>query len=106
MAVPSTPLFGNPTRVTQSVAIKASPGKIWALQLEGGSAASSMDIYNDIDSANGDILIGITAPCVIANNSEQSTVFISYVEVGGIDLSVGMYAELAGTNAIGYVWFS
>ena len=106
MAVPSTPLFGNPTRVTQPVAIKASPGKIWALALEGGTAASSMDIYNDIDSAHGDILIGITAPFTDDDASAQSTVFISFLEVGGVDFSVGMWAELAGSNAIGYVWFS
>lgn len=106
MAVPSVPLFGNPTRVAGSVAIKASPGKIWALALEGGTTASSMDIYNDIDSAHGDILIGITAPFTDSDASSQSTVFISFLEVGGVDFSVGMYASLGGTSAVGYVWFS
>lgn len=106
MAIPSTPLFGNPTRVATSVAIKASPGKIWGLSLEGGSTASSMDIYNHASSASDDILIGITAPFTDADASAQSTVFVSFLEVGGIDFSVGMYAEIAGTNAVGYVWFS
>ena len=106
MAVPSTPLFGNPTRVTQSVAIKASPGKIWAVQLDGGTDASSLLFYNDIDSAHGTVLYSIVAPCVVANNSEASSVCVSWLELGGIDASVGMWAELTGTAAIGYVWFS
>ena len=106
MAVPSVPIFGNPTRVASSVAIKAAPGKIWALALEGGTTASSMDIYNHASSASDDILIGITAPFTDDDASAQSTVFVSFLEVGGINFSVGMYAELAGTNAIGYVWWS
>lgn len=106
MSVPSVPLFGNPTRVTTPVAIKAAPGKIWAILLEGGAAASSVDIYNDIDSANGDILIGLTAPFTGSNASSQSSVFLNLLDLGGIDFSTGMWAELAGTNAIAYVWFS
>jgi hypothetical protein len=105
MAVPSTPLFGNPTRVTQPVAIKASPGKIWAIQLDGGSAASSLILYNDIDSAHGTVLWSVVAPCITSTASEASSVFINLLDLGGIDASVGIYAELAGTNAIAYVWW-
>ena len=106
MAVPSVPLFGNPTRVTTSIAIKASQGKIWALSLEGGTTASSIDIYNHASSASGSVLIGITAPFTDDGASAQSTVFVSFLELGGIDFSTGMYAELAGSAAISYVWFS
>jgi len=106
MAIPSVPLFGNPTRVASSVAIKAAPGKIWALMLEGGTTASSIDIHNDIDSAGGTAVIGITAPFTDVNASCQSTVFVSFLSIGGFDASTGMYAEIAGTGAVGYVWFS
>ena len=106
MAIPSTPIFGNPTRVASSVAIKAAPGKIWAILVEGGSTASSVDIYNDIDSAHGDILIGLTAPFTNATSSSQSSVFLNLLDLGGVDFSIGMYAELAGTGAIAYIWYS
>ncbi len=106
MGVPSVPLFGNPTRVTTGVAIKASPGKIWAVQLDGGTDASSLIFYNDIDSANGTVLYSIVAPCVVSTNSEASSVFVSLLELGGIDASIGIWCELAGTAAIGYVWYS
>ena len=107
MAIPSVPLFGNPKRVTTSSAVvKASSGKIWALELEGGSTASSMDIYNHASSASGSVLIGITAPFTDTDASSQSTVFVSFLELGGIDFDTGMYAEIAGTGVVGYVWWS
>ena len=106
MAIPSTPIFGNPKRVTADAVVKASPGKIWALMLQGGTDASSMEIHNDVDSAGGTQLIGITAPCVTATGSEANTTFISFVELGGIDFSVGMYVDWTGTAAVGYIWFS
>ena len=105
MAVPSTPLFGNPTRVTTSVAIKASPGKLWAVQLEGGTAASSLDFKN-ATTDTGTVLFGVTAPFTDDDASAQSTVFIDLTPLGGIDFATGIYAKLTGANAIGYVWFS
>lgn len=106
MAVPSTPLFGNPTRVTADVAIKASAGKIWALMLEGGTDASSMDFHDHASSATGDVVIGITAPCTTATTSGQDTAFVSFVDLGGIEFSTGIYCNWTGTAAVGYVWFS
>ena len=105
MAVPSTPLFGNPTRVTADAAIKASPGKIWALMMEGGTDASSMDFHDDTDGTDGDPVIGITAPCTTDTTSGQSTVFVSFVELGGIDFAAGIYCNWTGSAAVGYVWF-
>ena len=106
MAVPSVPIFGNPKRIHQGAIVKGSPGKIWALSLEGGTDASSLDIHNDIDSAGGTAIIGITAPFTDDDASAQSTVFVSFLELGGVDFSTGMYAEIAGSTAIGWVWFS
>jgi hypothetical protein len=112
MAIPSTPLFGNPTRVTDDDAIKASPGKLWAVMLEGGVGASSLDFFNHAESAQGlTAIFGITAPFTNATASSQSTVFISFVKLGGIDFSTGIWCEHTGVDdnggsAIGYVWFS
>ncbi len=106
MAVPSVPLFGNPTRVSGSVAIKASPGKLWFVQLDGGTAASSVNFHNDIDSAGGTALYSVVAPFTAATSSAQGTVPVNLIPVGGIDFSTGIWAELAGTGAIAYVWFS
>ena len=105
MAVPGAMFFGLPTRVTASVQIKATKGKIWAIQIEGGTSASSIDIKNAATDT-GDILIGATAPFTDTDASSQSSVFLSYVGVGGIDFSTAMYAVLAGTGAIAYVWFT
>ena len=105
MAVPSTPLFGNPTRVTGDVAIKASPGKLWAVMLEGGSTASSLDFLDQL-TLTGTATFGVTAPFTDVNGSSQSTVFISFVKLGGIDFATGIYCDWTGTGAVGYVWFS
>lgn len=106
MAVPSTPLFGNPTKVTGDAIIKGSPGKLWAVQLNGGTDASSMLFHNDVDSAGGTDLYSIVAPSKVANNSEQNTAFVSLVELGGIDFDTGIYVDWTGTAAVGWVWFS
>jgi hypothetical protein len=106
MAVPSVPLFGNPTRITGDGIIKGSPGKIWALALEGGSDASSMDFFNDVDSADGDLLIGITAPFTDSDASAQSSVFVNFLELGGIVFDTGIYVDWTGTGAVGYIWFT
>ena len=105
MAIPSTPLFGNPTRVTADVAIKASPGKLWAVMVEGGteSDGTSIDFYDDIDDASGSIIFGVSAPVV---GKGQSTVFIDLTPLGGIDFAAGIWANWQGSGCVAYVWFS
>lgn len=106
MAIPSTPLVGNPTRVTADVAIKASAGKIWAVQLDGGTDASSLVFHNHASSATGDPLYSVKAPCVTATASEAGSVFVDLTPLGGIAFSTGIYCNWTGTAAVGYVWFS
>lgn len=106
MAVPSTTLFGNPTRLAAAAAVKASSGRLWAVLLEGGTAASSIDFHNHATEASGTALMGITAPFTDADASAASTVFVSFVELGGIEFSTGIYGNLAGTGAVAYVWYS
>ena len=105
MAVPSTPLFGNPTRVTADVAIKASAGKLWGVMIEGGteSDGTSIDFYNHAESATGSIVFGVSAPVV---GKGQSTVIINLIPFGGIDFSTGIWADWQGTGCVAYVWFS
>ena len=105
MAVPSTPLFGNPTRVTADVAIKAAPGKLWAIMLVGGTAPCDMKFYNHASSGTGDEVIEINAGHYITEKHTQSTTFISFVELGGIDFSTGIYVDWTGIAAVGYVWW-
>ena len=106
MAVPSVPLFGNPTRVTADVAIKASPGKLWAMMLVGASAANAMAFHNHASSATGDPIMDIVAPFTDEDGSAASVVFVSFLELGGIDFSTGIFVNWTGAGAIGYVWFS
>jgi hypothetical protein len=106
MTKPSMPLYGNPIRVTADVAINAAPGTLWAVQLEGGTAASSMDFHDDIDSAGGTAIYGVTAPFTHSTSSSQSTVFIDLTNMGGLRFATGCYVNIEGTGAIGYVWFA
>ena len=107
MAIPSVPLFGNPTRITADVAIKASAGKLWGVLLEGGTTASSIDFFDHATSASGlTAIFGVTAPCVTATNSEASSVFIDLTPFGGLDFALGIWADWTGDGAVGYVWFS
>lgn len=99
-----TALFGNPVRLSSAAAIKAVPGKVWAILLEGGSDAASIDITNDADGS-GTPIIGVTAPFTDADASAAGTVFVSFVELGGLVFSSKIYGKLAGTGAIAYVWY-
>ena len=104
MAVKGTALYGKPTRVTADVQISAVPGRLMAVQLEGGTDASSLDFHDALTLA-GTAIYGVTAPCVTANGSEQGTVFIDLSELGGIPFATGCYCDWTGTAAVGYVWF-
>ena len=106
MAIPSAPLFGNPTVVTEDVAIKASPGKIWAVLLAGGTTDSYIKFYDHISEASGTNVLSVVAPCTTETASGRSTVFVSFVELGGIDCAAGIWADWNGTGCVGHVWFS
>jgi len=96
---------GLPQRITADAVVKAAAGRIWAIQLNGGTDASSLAFHNHVSSATGTQLIDIVAPCVTATGSEANSTFISYLEVGGIPFSTGIFVDWTGTSAVGYVWF-
>ncbi len=103
MAVPSVPL-GNPTRVHQDAIISANPGRLIAVQLNGGTDVSSLLFHNHASSATGTELYSIVAPCVTSTASEASSVPVILPDEG-ILFDVGCYVNWTGTAAIGWVWF-
>jgi hypothetical protein len=103
MAVSSISL-PNPTKVTQDAIISATPGVLVAIQLNGGSTASSMLFHNHASSAGGTELYSIVAPCVTGGASEASSVPILLPDEG-IEFDVGCYVDWTGTAAVGWVWF-
>jgi len=106
MSVASTPLF-KLTRITADAVIKDAPGKIWAIQLDGGTDDSSLVFHNDVDDASDNTeVISIVAPCTTETTSGRSSVFIDYTSLGGIAFDTGIYVNWTGTAAVGYVWTS
>jgi len=103
MAVSSIKL-GNPTKVTGDAIIAGRPGVLVAVQLNGGTDASSMLFHNDIDSAGGTDLYSIVAPCKTATASEASSVYVLLPDEG-ILFDTGCYVDWTGTAAVGWVWF-
>ena len=104
--VPGLSRYGVPQRITADAVVKASPGTLMAVQLDGGTDASSMIFHNDVDDASGTPLYSVVAPSKVANNSEQSSVFIDLQNLGGIHFDTGCFVNWTGTAAVGYVWFA
>jgi hypothetical protein len=102
--IPSQQRLANPTRVTASVAIKATAGRILAVLLEGGTTASSIDFTNDANGA-GTPIIGVTVPFTDADASAQDSRLFDFTKFGGLAFDSKIYAVLAGTGAVAYVWF-
>ena len=99
----SVPL-GNPTTVTKDAVISAFPGRLIAVQLNGGTATCAMAFHNDIDSAGGNALYSIVAPFTDDTSSSNSTVFVP-LPGDGIAFDTGCYVDHTGTAAVGWVWF-
>lgn len=104
--VPGLSRYGVPQRVTADAVVKASPGTLMAVQLDGGTDASSLIFHNDVDDASGTPLYSIVAPCVTGTASEASSVFIDLQPLGGIHFDTGCFVNWTGTAAVGYVWFA
>ena len=103
MAVSSIKL-GNPTKVTADAVISDHPGQLIAVQLNGGTTASSMLFHNHASSATGTDVYSIVAPCVTATGSEANSTFVMLPDEG-ITFSTGCYVNWTGTAAVGWVWF-
>ena len=103
MALASVPMH-NLKRLSEAGAVKGAPGRVWAILLEGGSDASSIDITNDADG-NGTPVIGVTATFTDSDASAAGTTYVDFTSLGGIDFTTKIYGKLAGTAAIAYVWY-
>ena len=101
----STAIYGQPIRVATAAVLKASKGTLWAVLLEGGTAASSIDFMND-GTGSATATVGVTAPFTDADASSASTVFIDFSPLGGIKFDTGIYGKIAGTAAVAYVWIT
>ena len=96
-------ICGNPKRITADVLLHTGPCTVWAVQLEGGTDASSLDFHDAVTLA-GTAIYGVTAPCTTATTSGQDTAFINLTPLGGIHFGTGCYCDWTGTAAVGYVW--
>jgi len=95
----------NFTRVATSALLKTGAGRVMAVQLNGGSTAASLAIHNTVDGS-GTAIYEIAAPFTDDDASAASTVFADLQSVEGVDLSAYIYAKLAGTGAVAYVWWT
>lgn len=103
MALVSNPIH-NLVRLSSAAAITSIPGRVFAVLLEGGTDASSIDFTNDADG-NGTPVVGVTAPFTDTDASAAGTVFVDFTSLGGVNFSSKIYGKLAGTGAIAYVWY-
>lgn len=84
-------------RVTESAALAAIPARVYGVMVVGGSAATTLKLYN---AANGDGTQTIEFAAAIG-----TTLFVDLTEVGPVEFSAKLYAVLAGTGGIAYVWY-
>lgn len=92
----STQIY-NVSRLTSSAAIKSSAGRVIAVNLFGGSAATSIKFENSADGS-GTPLLDIN---VVANDTR----FVDLSELGGVAFSTAIYGTLAGAGGIVEVWY-
>jgi hypothetical protein len=75
---------------TSDGAVKAAGGALAAVVLTGGSAAATVDLYDNPSAASGSKLI--TLKCA-ANTS------VTFCPAFPVVASIGIYADLTGTGA-------
>jgi len=86
------------TRVPQGTAANAQAGggRIMAISLEGGSDATSVDVF-DATSAAGTAIVTMSVGDALSQ-------FYDFTELGGIDCNTGVWVVVTGTAAICYIW--
>ncbi len=86
-------------RITGDAAAWTGGTVLYAVYLFAGSDASSLILY-DAASVTGTQVFEINT---VANQG----VFVDLSELGGITFpNTGVYADIGGTGAIGYVWLA
>jgi hypothetical protein len=86
------------TRVVTATAADAmvGGGKIMAIELEGGSDASSVDIFNAA-SETGTAIFTMSVGTALSQ-------FRDFTILGGINCPTGVWVKPTGTGAICYIW--
>lgn len=87
----------NVTRIATSAAVKATAAHVYGIQLIGGSAAATLKLTNDANGS-GTGVVEAAAPI-------GATVFIDFTDLGPVAFSTALYATIAGTGAIAYIWW-
>lgn len=103
---PSLPLY-NLSRVATSAALVTGAGhRVYKVVLYGTSDASSLKLY-DAASATGTEVFGTIATFTDSDASAAAPTDHDFTGVGGILFpNTGIYAAIAGTSAVGYIWWS
>jgi len=84
-------------RVSADAAVYTGGTVLYAVYLFGGSNASSLQLTDDAD--------GLGTNVFEVNTVATQGVFVDMSDFGGISFpSVGIYADITGTGAIGYLW--
>ena len=85
------------TRVAISAAVAAVPARVYAILLVGGSAASTLKLY---DAADGNGTDTVTFAAIIGD-----TVFVDFESLGPVDFPTKLWAAVGGTGGIAYIWW-
>lgn len=104
MALMSKPICA-PTRIASAGAVSAVPGRIWAVLLNGGTDDTSIEFTNDANGA-GTNVFELECAATLADSSSKSSVYVSFVDIGGVSFSSKCYADITGTAATAYVWYA
>jgi len=96
MSNPQHQLY-NVKRLTASAAVKGAAGRVIAVNVFGGSGATSIKFTDDAD--------GSGTPLLDVNTVIADTRFVDLSEIGGVAFGTAIYATLAGTGGIAEVFY-
>lgn len=95
-------LFGGElphvSRHTANGQVVERQGKVAAIVVVGGSAATNVALYDDT-SATGDPIFEAVAPI------DETSPLISFADVQGIAFDTGLYLDITTTGGAVYVWY-
>lgn len=90
----------RPTKeyVDADVQVKTGDGKLWAVVVVGGSAATLIEFYDAL-SATGDPIFTASAP------ANQTSPLIDLEQLDGVPFNTGLYADITTTGGAVHVWY-
>jgi hypothetical protein len=85
------------TRIDADVQVMTGQGKLWGMLVVGGSAATTISLY-DNTSATGDPIMNGSAPV------NTVSPMVDFIDFGGIPFNTGLYADITTTAGSVFVW--